>query len=115
MCRRSEIFLVLLNGSLLHSNIFIGALCNLVSHLDYERYGAMGTCRWWIIRDKHILHTCVSWSSYVIWNIIVMHDTELAFLYVDVADRCGLKLPKYKTFLVSTGDCSPCQTYVKWT
>ena len=70
----------------------------------------METCRWWIIRDKQILHTCVCWSFYVIWNIIVMHDTQLAILYADVAGRCGLKLPIYKTFLVPTQDCSSFQT-----
>jgi hypothetical protein len=43
-----------------------------------------------------------------------MHDTELAFLYVEVADLCGLKVSKYKTFLVPIEDCSPFKNYVKW-
>jgi hypothetical protein len=45
MCKRSEMLLVLLSHSLLRSNIFVGTLCNLVSYLDYEREGAMETCR----------------------------------------------------------------------
>jgi len=46
MCKWSEIFLLLLSGSLLHYNIFVRTLCNLVSYLDYyERDGAMETCR----------------------------------------------------------------------
>jgi len=45
MCERSEIFLVLLSGLLLHSNIFVGSLCNLVSYLACERDEAMETFR----------------------------------------------------------------------
>jgi len=45
MCKWSEIFLLLLSVSLLYYNIFVRTRCNLVSYHDYERDGAMETCR----------------------------------------------------------------------
>jgi hypothetical protein len=45
MCRRSEVLLVALSGSLMHSNTFIGTICNIVSYLDDERDGDIETCR----------------------------------------------------------------------